>query len=80
MEQAIIDWLAAHPFLKAQITLAFGTVSGYVLKDLETFRAGKMTNPEATFLWSRSGKEMLKGVALALVPSLFAKVWQILGA
>jgi hypothetical protein len=79
-EQQIIDWLAAHPFLKSQIILAFGTVSSYVLKDLESFKKYKLGDPEATFDTTRSAKEIGKGIALALIPSFIAKVWQILGA
>ena len=78
-EQDVITWLAAHPYVKAQLLLLMMSVSTRALKDWESFKNAKVDDKTVTFKWRTARKEYLKGIILAVVPPFVAKLWMILG-
>lgn len=79
LEDQLIAWFAAHPFLRTLALLTVGTLSAYAKKDWDKYKADKEINPARTFNWAVAGKQYLEAVIMAVLPAVFAKIWTILG-
>ena len=79
-ETQLIQWFAAHPFLRNELLLILGAISAIVKADWDTFKNHKLGQPEATFSWRVAGWKYLQAIVIGGAPPLAAEVWKILGA
>lgn len=78
-EQMVIDWFAKHAFVRNEMLLILGAVSGLAKKDWDTFKTFKMGDPTATFNWRVAGWQYLQGIIIGGTPPIVAEAWRILG-
>ncbi len=65
--------------MRAELLLVLATLSAYAKKDWDKFKRDRESDPTLTFRWSVALKQYAEAVGLAVLPSLMAKVWTILG-
>lgn len=79
-EQIIVEWLAAHPFIRMELIAILAGMSAMAKADWASFQAYKVTEPLAGFNVKVAALQYLQGAIIGGVPPIVAKIWQILGA
>lgn len=80
MEQTLIAWFAAHPFIRTELVLILGAWGSYAERDWAEYKKSVLADQTLTFSW-RAHLRIYPHVALiAVLPPFVAEVWHILNA
>jgi hypothetical protein len=78
-EQQVVDWFVAHPFVRNELLLIAGAVSGLAKADWERFKTYQLGDPAASFSVRVAAWQYFQGILIGGVPPIIAEAWRILG-
>ena len=80
LEQILIGWFRAHPFVHMLVVAAIAGISNRIHSDWTALQAYKATDPAARWSLTVAARQYGLGVVLAVAPILGGDVLKILNA